>query len=108
MIIPRFKAIRKAMEVIEQVVYECKSFKIGKSHDLGQRMKEPDYDGVYDHMESLFTSGSKELVGFVEASFIDACMADFPDKCDNKKDGEKSLNDPMPESKEYHVYIVWR
>lgn len=108
MIIPRFKAIRKAMEVIEQVVYECKSFKIGKSHDLGQRMKEPDYDGVYDHIEPLFTSGSKELVGFVEASFIDACMADFKDKCDNIKDGEKSLNDPMPESKEYHVYIVWR
>ena len=41
-----------------------------------------------------------------EAEIIDASI-DNP-KCDNEKDGARSLNDTMASSDKYMVYVVWR
>ena len=107
-VIPRLAAIRNAIDIINQVAASCESFKIGKTHDISERIAEPDYADFYTSHEQLFSSPSKELISYVEAIFIDACMAELPEKCDNKKDGNDSVADQMKESDMYYVYIVWR
>ena len=29
-------------------------------------------------------------------------------KCDNKKNGDESINDTMSDAEKYYVYVVWR
>ena len=106
--IPRFMAIRKAIDIVNKVASECQSFKIGKTHSISDRMSKDDYTDKYKNVLPLYSSKSKELVSYVEAIFIDACMTELSSLCDNKKDGEDSLNDQMKESNMYYVYIVWR
>lgn len=107
-VIPRLIAIRKAIDIVNKVASECQSLKIGKTHCISDRMSKDDYKEKYKNVLPLYSSKSKELVSYVEAIFIDACMTELPDLCDNKKDGEDSLNDQMKESDMYYVYIVWR
>lgn len=107
-VIPRLSALTRAEEVINHVAANCKSFKIGKTHDLVERISEPDYKGVYPNCDFLYKSKSKVLASYVEALCIDACMEYLSGICDNKIDGNQSLNDEMPDSEWYTVYIVWR
>ena len=96
--IPRLSALTRAENVINQVAVNCKSFKIGKTHNLVERVSEPDYKDTYPNCDYLFKTKSKELASYVEALFIDASMEQFPGVCDNKKDGNQSFNDEMPDS----------
>lgn len=105
--IPRFNALRSAMDILNDILPNCKSFKIGKTHDLAQRKSEDDYREKYDHITELYSSTSKILVGYVEALFIDACLEELPTMCDNEKGGYESLNDQMTDSDTYYVYVVW-
>lgn len=90
-----------------QISKKAKSFKIGKtSQPLEDRRQQQDYRNLYPHIEVLFASGNKKLVDIAEAEIIDASI-DNP-KCDNEKDGVRSLNDTMASSDKYMVYVVWR
>lgn len=90
-----------------QISKKAKSFKIGKtSQPLEDRREQQDYRNFYPHIEVLFTSGNPKLVDIAEAEIIDASI-DNP-KCDNAKDGARSLNDTMASSDKYMVYVVWR
>ena len=42
----------------------------------------------------------------MEAYLIDEF--DYLDKCQNKKDGDHSINDDMADSDTYYVYVVWK
>ena len=108
MILPRFRKINDAIEKIYDICAKCKSFKIGKTHDVDERHNQPDYKEKYPNVEILYSSKSKELVSYMESIFIDACLEDVPDLCDNTKNGELSINDTMADSEVYYVYIVWR
>ena len=97
----RINAIKK----VDAIISSCSSFKIGKTGDsLYNRLS--NYDGEFDHVDPIFV-GSKSDVDDMESYLIDQYI-NHP-KCDNKKDGEASNNDPMAEDAEkYQVYVVWK
>lgn len=103
-----FGRMGKVCNHLNDVVNKCTSFKIGKTSNVEERFNAPDYRDKYSHIEVLFTSGSKELVSYMESELIDKWLLAVPDKCDNEKGGEESFNDQMPDSQEYYVYVVWR
>lgn len=90
-----------------QIIDTCKSFKIGKtSMSLEDRRDEDDYRDTYPNIASLYESNNQILTSIAESQLINACI-NHP-KCDNEKDGDKSLNDHMGNGDSYQVYIVWR
>ena len=103
-----FGRMRKVLDHLNDVVDKCTSFKIGKTSDVDERFNAPDYRDKYSHIKVLFSSKSKVLVGYMESVLIDECLLSVPNKCDNEKGGAESLNDQMPNSQEYYVYVVWR
>lgn len=86
---------------------KAQSFKIGKtSQPLDERRNQPDYCNTYPNIKAIYTSSNKELVDIAEAEIIDDYI-DAP-KCDNEKNGNRSINDTMGEASKYYVYVVWR
>lgn len=82
-------------------------FKIGKSGMSAEdRFNEPDYNGEFDCIKTVYASSSAENVSKMEASLIE-CFKDNK-KCVNTKDGGSSVNDPMANSDEYIVYVVYK
>lgn len=99
--------LEKAATRIKEIRQTCSSYKIGKTGMLlEERLKEPDYNGVYDAIEPVYESNSKEMCSFAEAQLIDAFIND--PQCDNKKDGEHSIDDEMTDTPPYYVYVVSR
>ena len=96
-----------ALFVVQRIAIRCTRFKIGKTGvALEERIAQPDYNGVYEHIEELYKSSDKSQVDEMEAILIDR-FSIFP-KCDNKKDGDASISDTMQDNAlEYRVYIVW-
>lgn len=96
-----------AVNYVAAVVPMCKIFKIGKTGEsLKERKNQPDYSGIYDHIEEVYQSSSKDEVSEMESCLIDEYV--HLDKCMNKKDGDESLNDTMAEASVYRVYVVWK
>ena len=93
-----------AQKIVDEIIPNCSSFKIGKTGDtLEDRLN--NYYGEYNHIDSVFLGGELE-VDDMELFLIDKYIS-HP-KCDNKKDGSASGNDTMAEDAEmYKVYIVW-
>lgn len=97
--------IEKAVARIKEIRETCSSYKIGKTGMLLEdRLVESDYCGVYDAIEPVFESNSKEMCSYAEAQLIDAFVDDL--KCDNEKDGEHSKGDEMKDTPPYYVYVV--
>lgn len=81
---------------------EC--FKIGKTGmAIEDRFAEPDYNGVYDDIDEVYSSTDSEKVSQMEADLIEEFKDYF--NCDNKRTTDK---DEMADSDEYHVYVVWK
>ena len=98
------KLQREANAKVEARIPSCSFFKIGKTGDsLYNRLN--NYNGEYDHIAPVFV-GSKADVDDMESYLIEKYI-NHP-KCDNKKGGAASNNDPMADgAEEYHVYVVW-
>ena len=96
-------ALSKARSVVEK----CSSFKIGKTGEtLEQRFAQPDYNGIYQHIDSLYSSTYSIDVDNMERDLLLKYI--FHTKCDNMKDGLSSHSDTMRDGAEkYQVYIVW-
>ncbi len=100
-------SLEKATARIKEIRQTSTSYKIGKTGMLlEERLKEPDYNGVYDAIEPVYESNSKELCSFAEAQLINAFINDT--QCDNNKDGEHSIDDEMTDTPPYYVYVVSR
>ena len=81
----------KEMKNVEAIILDCSSFKIGKTgDDLLDRLS--NYHNEYSYIRSVF-EGAKSEVDNMESFLIDKFI-NYP-KCDNKKDGAASNNDPM-------------
>lgn len=104
-----FEKVRRelAFNIVQQIVNRCSRFKIGKTGESPEeRLSQPDYCGVYQHIEKLYRSSDKSQVDEMEASLIDR-FSIFP-HCDNVRGGIESMSDRMREDAlEYCVYIVW-
>lgn len=99
--------LEKEAARINEIRETCNSYKIGKTGMLLEdRLREPDYNGVYEAIDPVYESQSKEMCSYVEAHLIDAFIED--PKCDNKKDGEQSIDDEMTDTPPYYVYVVSR
>lgn len=97
--------LEKAAARIKEIRQTCSVYKIGKTGMLlEERLKEPDYNGVYDAIEPVYESNSKEMCSYAEAHLIDAFIDDS--KCNNEKDGEHSIGDEMKDNPPYYVYVV--
>jgi len=99
----------KAVAAIAAIFPDCESFKIGKTGDtLNDRLDQYDYKEEYKfkHIAPVYKTKSKSLASRMEAELIDY----FSDrnKCENIKDGEKSLKDKMADANTYYVYVVWK
>lgn len=100
-------ALDEAAARIKEIRETCSSYKIGKTGTLlEERLKESDYNGVYDDIDPVFETNSKELCSYAEARLIDAFIND--PKCNNKKDGEHSIGDKLEDTPPYYVYVVSR
>lgn len=89
------------------IIKKSTSFKIGKTGlSSEERRNKPDYKDIYPNITPLFTNKNKDLVSLAESEIINNVINE--PKCDNKKDGDQSLNDNMADSENYMVYVVWR
>ena len=96
-----------AKNIVACVVPQCKKFKRGKTGEkLEERKNQPDYCSTYDNIDEVYQTSSKEAASKMEAYLIDEF--DYLDKCQNKKDGDHSINDDMADSDTYYVYVVWK
>ena len=92
---------------VDCLVPQCKKFKIGKTGEkLEDRKNQPDYKDEYDHIDEVYQTSSKDEASAMEAYLIDEF--EHLEKCQNKKDGDHSLNDEMADSDTYYVYVVWK
>ena len=99
----------KAIITISAIFPECESFKIGKTGEaLRDRLDQYDYKEEYKfkHIAPVYKTKSKSLASKMEAELID-CFSNH-DKCENIKDGDKSLKDKMADADTYYVYVVWK
>ena len=96
-----------ALSRARSVVDNCSNFKIGKTGEtLAERFAQPDYNGVYQHIDTLYSSDFKIDVDDMERDLLLKYIT-HP-KCDNMKDGLTSHSDTMRDGAEkYQVYIVW-
>ncbi len=96
-------ALSKARSIVEK----CSNFKIGKTGEtLEERFAQPDYYGVYQHIDTLYSSVFQVDVDDMERDLLLKYIT-HP-KCDNMKDGLTSHSDTMRDGAEkYQVYIVW-
>lgn len=95
--------LNDAKKEIGSLANRVESFKIGKTGKTKEeRFSEPDYDGVYDDIEVVYTSQDADFVSKMEADLIEEFQGN--PKCDNIRTTDK---DEMSESKEYSVYVVW-
>lgn len=92
---------------VEEVIKNCKSFKIGKTgQDLNERFH-GGYADMYKGIKQIISSSDPEKVSDIEAYLINSYKND--NRCDNEKDGSSSIYDDMKEgAQKYYVYIVWR
>ena len=89
------------------VVPLCMKIKIGKTgQKLEDRKNQLDYKDTYDNIEDVYQTSSKDEASEMEAYLIDEF--EYFEKCQNKKDGDHSLNDEMADSDTYYVYVVWK
>lgn len=96
-----------AKSFVTGIVLQCKKFKIGKTGEkLEDRKNQPDYKDAYDNIDEVYQTSSKDEASAMEAFLIDEY--EHLEKCQNKKDGDHSLNDEMADSDTYYVYIVWK
>lgn len=92
---------------INQTENEWMHFKIGKAGETAEeRFQQEDYRNTYDGIYEVYASTSKILVDRMEAALINYFIND--PKCDNKKDGDQSINDVMKDSQRYIVYVVYK
>ncbi len=54
----------------------------------------------------MYQTSSKDEASEMEAYLIDEF--EHYEKCQNKKNGDQSLNDEMADSDTYFVYVVWK
>ena len=103
-----FEASSLPKKKINEVIDNCRSFKIGKTGmTIKERGNSPDYAGKYSWIMPLFERRNPDEVSQMEAHLINTYIV--YDRCDNKKDGVASIYDEMKEgAKKYYVYIVWR
>lgn len=105
-----FLDLRKmiAKDRVNEIIPKCSIFKIGKTGEaLLDRLHQPDYNDIYTHIKSVYTSTDAEKVSDVETYLIDKYIAS--PKCTNKKDGDASNNDTMADDAVmYQVYVVWK
>ena len=95
--------LRSAKLAISSLANRVKNFKIGKTGmSIENRFSEPDYNGVYDDIDSVYSSDDFDFVSRMEADLIE----EFKDnmKCDNIRTTDQ---DDMTDSEEYFVYVVW-
>lgn len=99
--------LNQAKGKTEEVIKDCKSFKIGKTgQDLIERFRSG-YEDKYKRIKQLASSSNPEVVSYIEAELIQ--LYKDHDRCDNERDGLASFNDEMRTgATEYHVYIVWK
>ena len=90
---------------IDEIEEKSKYFKIGKTGQTPE-VRFENYKSDYDEIKPLYVSSVPNVIDDAESALIDAYI-DHP-KCKNDKNGDSSENDPMKESKEYCVYIVWK
>lgn len=95
-------SIKSEIDIIEE---NSQFFKIGKTGQTPEERFE-NYKSDYDEIKPLFSSSVSSVIDDAESELIDNYI-DHP-KCKNNKDGDSSENDPMKESGEYCVYIVWK
>ena len=99
--------IEKAVARINEICQSCTSYKIGKTGMLLEsRLNEPDYKDNYTSIEPVYESNSKELCSYAESELINTFIDD--PQCDNKKDGEHSLDDNLADTPPFYVYVVSR
>ena len=99
--------IEKAVARISEICQSCTSYKIGKTGMLLEsRLNEPDYKDNYTSIEPVYESNSKELCSYAESELINTFIDD--PQCDNKKDGEHSLDDNLADTPPFYVYVVSR
>lgn len=94
---------KSAKAAISSIASRAKSFKIGKTGmSIEDRFGEPDYNGVYDEIHSVYSSDDQDFASRMEADLI----GEFKDnqKCDNVRTTDK---DDMTDSEKYSVYVVW-
>lgn len=93
-----------------RIAERCTHFKIGKTgQSLEDRFSAKEYQDNYDHIEELDSSDDEKEISDIEGKCIDRAMKLFPNKCDNKKGGEDSLEDQMKDdASTYRVYIVYK
>ena len=101
------KAKADAKAKVETIEANCSHFKVGKAGEkLDDRLNQPDYNDTYSNIEEIFSTPYKEKASAMEAYLIDEFISHH--KCDNKKDGDESINDTMADSDTYYVYVVSR
>ena len=98
------RELNNAKIAINSLAVRVENFKIGKTGmTIEDRFAEPDYDGVYDDIDTVFTSDDPDEVSRMEADLIEEFKGHA--NCDNIRTTEK---DEMTESDEYSVYVVWK
>ena len=98
--------LNKAKSKTEEVIKNCKSFKIGKT---GQKLNDRfrSYVDKYSDIKQLAYSPNPEVVSYIEAELIK--LYKDHSLCDNERGSVASFKDDMAEdATEYYVYIVWR
>lgn len=92
---------------VSDIMKKCSAFKIGKTgKTLKERFDEPDYNGVYTHIDPIF-AGTREEVSDMESFLIEKYK--HYTKNDNERGGAASNKDEMaPNAAEFHVYVVWK
>ena len=90
---------------IDKIEENSQYFKIGKTGQTPEERFE-NYKSDYDEIKPLYASSVPNVIDDAESELIDAYI-DHP-KCKNERNGDLSENDPMKDSGEYCVYIVWK
>lgn len=97
------RQLESATDYMKSLAAKVKHFKIGKTGmTLDERYGEPDYNGVYDDIDEIYSSADSEMVSRMEADMIEE-FKDYPN-CDNIRTTDR---DEMTDSGKYSVYVVW-
>lgn len=95
--------LKSAKTTISSIANRAENFKIGKTGmSIENRFGEPDYNGVYDEICSVYSSEDPDFVSRMEADLIEEFKNNK--KCDNIRTTDQ---DDMADSEEYSVYVVW-
>lgn len=98
------KDLKHAKDDVSVFIKNAENFKIGKTgKTTEERFAEPDYNGLYDNIVPIFSSGDADTISRMEADLI----SEFKDdpKCDNERTTDQ---DDMADSDKYIVYLIWK